>query len=183
MSSRPQDFWSPVSIKPAPALAELHKMVFERSEKRSPKWKFRFAPDLVLQVQPKLTQRALFKFECRSIRRKGADLADLLAKRQDIQRPYWFLDFDLYANADTWIFQARCVSRNSDSSLRQDLIDEFQAGRFDVLQPDLMLGSHCLICGKSLIDPVSQARHIGPECAGTSSAQLPFVLRLTEQAA
>jgi hypothetical protein len=183
MSTRPQDFWSPVSIKPAPALAELHKMVFERSEKRSPKWKFRLAPNLVLQIQPKLTRRALLKFECRAIRCEGADLAVLLMKRQDIQRPYWFLDFDLYAAADTWTFQARRVSRNSDSSLRQDLIDAFQAGRFDVLRSDLMLGSHCLICGKSLVDPISQARHIGPECAGTSSAQLPFVLRLTEQAA
>jgi hypothetical protein len=180
MSTRPQGFWSPVSIKPAPALAELHKMVFERSEKRSPKWKFRLAPDLVLQIQPKLTRRALFKFECRAIRCEGADLAVLLMKRQDIQRPYWFLDFGLYAGADTWIFQARRVSRNSDPSLRQDLIDAFQAGRFDVLQPDLMLGSHCLICGKSLTDPASMARFIGLECAGTASLAVRRVIHLAE---
>ena len=60
--------------------------------------------------------------------------------------------------------------------LRQDLIDAFQAGRFEVLRPEL-------VCGKGLTDPVSQAHRIGPECAGTSSEQLPFVLRLTEQAA
>jgi hypothetical protein len=32
-------------------------------------------------------------------------------------------------------------------------------------------------------DPVSQARRIGLECAGTSSEQLPFVLDFAEQAA
>jgi hypothetical protein len=47
----------------------------------------------------------------------------------------------------------------------------------------ISLGSNCLICGKGLTDPVSQARRIGPECAGTSSEQLPFVLDFAEQAA
>jgi hypothetical protein len=60
--------------------------------------------------------------------------------------------------------------------LRHDLIDAFQAGRFEVLRPDLA-------CGKGLTNQVSQAHRIGPKCAGTFSEQLPFVLRPTEQAA
>jgi hypothetical protein len=35
------------TIKPAPLLADLRDRVFRQSEKRSPKWKFRLAPDLV----------------------------------------------------------------------------------------------------------------------------------------
>jgi hypothetical protein len=91
----------------------------------------------------------------------------------------WFFKADLFTSGGTlWNDEARSQRDAARPQLRQDLIDAFQAGRFDVLRPDLMLGSHCLICGKSLTDPVSQARHIGPECAGTSSEQLPFVLAL-----
>jgi hypothetical protein len=191
-----QYFWKAVPIKPAPALAALRDLVLERSETRSPKWKFRLAPDLVLQIQPKLTT-ALLKFKCRSVRCEGADLTVLLANQSDIKRLYHIMDFELRADApDAWFFkvdhftsggmppgtlwndEAKSQRDAARSRLRQDLIDAFQAGRFDVLRPDLMLGSHCLICGKGLTDPVSQARHIGPECAGTSSEQLPFVLAL-----
>ena len=49
--------------------------------------------------------------------------------------------------------------------------------RFDKLRPDMLLGSHCLCCGKGLTDPVSEARFIGPECAGTASANLPFIIK------
>ena len=171
MSGLSQDFWKSVPI-PSPALAALRDLELERSEQRPPKWKFRLASDLVLQIQPKLTT-ALLKFECCGIC-EGADLAVLLAKRSDIKRPYSIVGFELRADSpDVWFFKARSVggSKSADPPLllllRQDLIDAFQAGRFEVLRPELMLGSPCLV----------------PECAGTSSEQLPFVLRLTEQAA
>ena len=57
------NFWAATSMPPVPTLARLRNMVLERSEQRSPKWKFPLAPDLVLQIQPKLTT-ALLRFEC-----------------------------------------------------------------------------------------------------------------------
>jgi hypothetical protein len=43
------------SIPPIPFLAELREEVLKHSLKRMPKWKFRFAPDIVVQLQPKPT--------------------------------------------------------------------------------------------------------------------------------
>jgi len=43
-----------------------------------------------------------------------------------------------------------------------------------------MLKPACLMCGKALTDPVSMARWIGPECAGTSSAVVPYTFILED---
>src|SRR5262249_38723560 len=51
---------------------------------------------------------------------------------------------------------------------------------FAVLDPDRMLSPACVICGKALTDPASQARLIGPECFGSSSLTVPWVRRLVE---
>ena len=41
------------TIPPITFLAELREEVLKHSLKRMPKWKFRFAPDIVVQLQPK----------------------------------------------------------------------------------------------------------------------------------
>jgi hypothetical protein len=186
MSKLPLNFWTATPIKPAPVLAELREMVLARSERRSPKWKFRLAPDLVVQIQAKLTT-ALLKFDCIAVQCERAHLEVLLTSRREIQRPYWRLSFELRANTpDQWTLKPHYVGwkRNCDPlavvTARDQVIAAFQEGRFDKLEPAMLLGSHCLCCGKGLTDPVSQARHIGPECAGTSLEQLPFVLRITD---
>jgi hypothetical protein len=46
-----------------------------------------------------------------------------------------------------------------------------------------MLSHHCMICGKGLTDPASMARWIGPECASTSTLQVPFLIAAAEKAA
>jgi hypothetical protein len=45
--------------------------------------------------------------------------------------------------------------------------------RLDKFAPDIMLSSHCLLCGKALTDPVSMARWIGPECANSGALTIP----------
>jgi hypothetical protein len=183
-----KNFFAKMPIKPAPMLTELRSMVLARSEKRSPKWKFRLSPDLVLQIQPKLTT-ALLKFECVAVQCERADLGMLMASGREIRqlgRPFCILKFDLRADTpDQWIYQARSgtqgrCDKTTYATVRDRIIAAFQEGRFDRLNPEILLGSHCLCCGKGLTDPVSQARHIGPECAGTSSEQLPFVLQVTD---
>ena len=69
---------------------------------------------------------------------------------------------------------ARGLDIAAGRALRERIDAAFRDGRFDRITPD-MLGSHCLICGKALRDPVSQARFIGPECAGTSSVHIPWL--------
>jgi hypothetical protein len=43
------------TIPAIPFLVELREEVLKHSLKRMPKWKFRFAPDIVVQLQPKPT--------------------------------------------------------------------------------------------------------------------------------
>jgi hypothetical protein len=43
-----------------------------------------------------------------------------------------------------------------------------------------MLSHNCLICGRGLIDPISMARMIGPECADHYS--IPTVRQIRVQA-
>jgi hypothetical protein len=47
--------------------------------------------------------------------------------------------------------------------------------RLNRLTPALMFQANCLLCGKSLTDPVSMARWIGPECAHTHSLDVGLV--------
>jgi hypothetical protein len=139
-----------------------------------------------VQIRSKLTT-ALLKFDSAAVQCERADLEVLLRSRLEIQRPYWKLGFELRANTpDQWTLKPRSASwkRNCDPlaivTVRAQVAAAFQEDRFDKLEPAMLLGSHCLCCGKGLTDPVSQVRHIGPECAGTSSEQLPFVLRITD---
>ena len=44
------------------------------------------------------------------------------------------------------------------------------------LTPESMLSPQCLLCGAALSDPASMARGIGPECAGSTSVVVPFML-------
>jgi hypothetical protein len=63
-------------------------MILERSEQRSPKWKFRIASDLVLQIQPKLTT-ALLRFEGVALQCEGANLDVLLKPRSKTNKECW----------------------------------------------------------------------------------------------
>jgi hypothetical protein len=180
----PPEFWHPTPIPPPRDLAELRAYVLSRSEKRSPRWRFRLAPDLVVQIQPKLTQ-AFARFECAALQCEGADAKLLTGSRKDIGRDYWKVSFDLRAAApDAWVFKPTYLGwrRRSDLSvfqvLRERLVTAFQSDVFNDLKPATLLLPHCLCCGKALTDPVSMARMIGPECAGSGSVNLPFTLKV-----
>src|SRR5262245_35496183 len=67
-----------------------------------------------------------------------------------------------------------------DAKLERAVLDAFSDGRFDVVDSKVMLSAHCLICGKTLTDPASMARYIGPECAGTSSVHVPRMRNLAK---
>jgi Family of unknown function (DUF6011) len=187
MSVLPNNFWARESLPPIQALADLRTLVLARSEKRMPKWKFRLAPDLVTQIQPKLTTK-LLRFECLGAECEGAD-AKLLGTRKDINGQYLRLGFDIYADVSgEWSFKPRSAGwhqggdRQSKADrlvrLRDRLLSELRSGRLDKIDPSIMLHPHCLCCGKGLTDPASMARGIGPECWGSSSLIVPWIKRL-----
>lgn len=178
----PSTFYQPCQIVPAPKLAELRKFVLSLSEKRSPKWRFRLADDLVIRIQPKLTER-LLKFdgewlicgdpsETRLFDEQGKGPAGTFLK----------VKFKITADAeDAWIMEAGSWSGRGKwlatdvLAARQRVIDVFAAGWFDDLNPRKMLSANCMCCGKGLLDPISMARMIGPECFQSSSTDIPWM--------
>jgi uncharacterized protein DUF6011 len=182
----PKEFWTPTPIKPQPLLAQLRALVFAQSENRSPKWKFRAAPDLVLQIQAKLSAKHAEKFECSAVQCAGADVDLLTMRRIDLHKTKadWQLRFDLYALPDaTWHFRPRSITSKPTGGVEfcRRVIDAFENGHFDRLRPSMMLGHYCLCCGKGLTDPVSMARGIGPECWGSASPVMPFISDLMKE--
>jgi hypothetical protein len=176
-------------MAPVPTLAVLREAVLARSEKRSPKWKFRLAPDLVVEIQPKpvivRNPQKLLLFKCAAVLCEGAT-AGMLTSRKDIDRDYWKLGFEIYAfDSAEWLLKPlsgrwrRGAGEHRWLDLPSRIISELGIPhRFDVVTPDLMLTPHCLCCGKGFTDPVSMARGIGPECAGTASAEMKRIIRL-----
>jgi hypothetical protein len=183
-------------IPPVPFLAELREEVLKHSLKRMPKWKFRLASDLVFQLQPKPTlmpseaamargiKPKLQHFEGEAVMFEGVtgDVFRRLPLRS--AWPWWKIKFELYSqsrDAD-WVFhqtswyRQRGAGQSGIDTIVHRLIAAFCGGLFGGSVPAEMLSHNCVICGKGLTDPASMARWIGPECAGTSSLRVPFVI-------
>jgi hypothetical protein len=186
-------------IPPVSFLAELREEVLNHSLKRMPKWKFRLAPDLIMQLQPKPTvmpsalaithgfKPQLQRFEGVAVMSENIKGDALKRLPQGSCPPWWQIKFELYANepdAD-WIFHRTggCwqwgADRNRWPTLTQRIVAAFRAGLFSTGMPVQMLSHNCVICGKGLTDPASMARWIGPECASTSTLRVPFTIAAT----
>ncbi len=184
------------TIPPIPSLAELREEVLKHSLKRMPKWKFRLAPDLVLQLQPKPTIMLSEAAVARGIKPKLQHFEGLAVMMASVTGdvfkrlppraapPFWQIKFELYAfepGAD-WMFRRTGGRWHWDAgydgvaALAQRVIAVLGGGFFTAAMPVKMLSHSCIICGKVLTDPASMARWIGPECSGTSSLRVPFVI-------
>ena len=189
MSNLDPAIWAPVPIAPMPMLAYLRVCILSRSAKRMPKWKFRVSPDIVTEIQPRPDSFAAL-FRCKAIVHDEAG-AELLTNKQ---RPpnSWMIEFklsvtlheqaDFTDDGDWHLKPTRVGSRtgkpHSDIFTVRDRLIETLPVAFDKLQPEMMLRPACLFCGRPLTDPVSMARWVGPECAGTAAAITPFVMNL-----
>ena len=191
------------------SLIDLRDQVLKRSQKRMPKWKFRIAPDVVVQLQPKpdrefivweghfpdqVKHHALLQFEGVIVTCDGADAAALAKQsgleayaRRDVQiaiiKGEWCMLRDGGGGRVASHLQGRAWSDAMDplrDKANTALPTALAAGMFDVVTPANMLTAQCLICGKKLTDPVSKARGIGPECAGTTSNKVPRLYLLDE---
>jgi Family of unknown function (DUF6011) len=189
----------PFEMEPIPPiwfLAELREEVLKHSLRRMPKWKFRLASDLVLQLQPKPTvllseaaaarglKPKLQHFEGVAVMTEGVTGAVFKHLPRGPAPPRWQIKFELYSQSPDadWVFKRTSgywqhgADRTGTGTIVQRLIAAFQGGFLDGSAPTEVLSPNCVICGKGLTDPASMARWIGPECAGTSSLRVPFVI-------
>lgn len=180
------DIWVPVPIAPMPLLATLREAVITRSTARMPKWKFRVAADIVMQIQPRLdTVRkenpdGLPWLDCQAVIMDGVTGAML----KDPPPDSWKMNFRVMLS-DPWRFKVcrygcgtGCTA--DEALIVRDRLVALMSPAFERLHPEMMLKPACLMCGKMLTDPVSMARWIGPECAGTSSAVVPYTFQLAD---
>jgi hypothetical protein len=190
------------TLSPIPFLAELREEVLKHSLKRMPKWKFRFAPDLIVQLQPKPTimlsaaatarglKPKLQHFEGVAVLSEGVTGEALKRLPKRPCPPWWQIKFELYAHEPKgeWIFRRTSgywqygADPRQTSTLVQRVITTLHGGFLTASAPAEMLSYNCVICGKGLTDPASMARWIGPECAGTSTLRVPFVITANQAA-
>lgn len=181
----PWSFYRDVKIAPIPLFADLADFAIKHNERRMPKWKFRLATDLAVQIQPRVSRASDLLFEGTALH--CADVtASMLAEGKTLEfRRYWRMRFTLSAarRASDWTLKPASVARAYGCgvegllSLRSRLISALVPERFERLDADLMLSPFCLCCGRTLTDPASMGRWVGPECYGSASINLPQLFR------
>jgi hypothetical protein len=100
--------------------------------------------------------------------------------------PWWQIKFEIYThdpNTNTnWVLDRTGggwqggIDRAGVFTLFARFVAALRGSYFTASMPPRLLSHHCMICGKGLTDPASMARWIGPECAGTSTLQVPFLI-------
>jgi hypothetical protein len=103
---------------------------------------------------------------------------------KDPPRDSWKKQFKVTIS-DRWLFKVTSIGgyaglRYDEALAVRDRVIDLMPDAFAGLHPEMMLKPSCLMCGKALTDPVSMARWIGPECAGTSSAVVPYTFILED---
>jgi hypothetical protein len=185
----------PVVIEPIPTLASLRDTVLRLNEKRCPRWRFRLAPDVVLQLQPRPDHHL---FEGIVIQGPG------ITKDHFTHRANWYgsgltvidVDIDDGEKIRYYLDAAHLTPRNEPapgqwtvwlgkwyhtSQTALDLKESTIAAlpRLQELDDALMFLPACLLCGKVLTDPVSRARLIGPECAHNHTLDVGRLFKLS----
>jgi hypothetical protein len=181
-------FWSRQPVVPIPLLQQLNDWVIQQDETRMPKWKIRFAADLAIQIQSKITRKHALWFEGRALQTENMTAKFFLERKELYGSRYWQINFKLFAedNSAMWVLKLTRAARghacpsSGYTELRQRIVKVLHPDRFIGLTPGLMLSSNCLCCGKSLTDPASMARWIGPECWGSASTNLPRIFNTME---
>jgi hypothetical protein len=164
---------------------DLYDWVIVQNEKRLPRWKFKLASNLAVQIQPKLTRAHTLLFECIAIQTENPSLKLFTEPKSLRGQSYWRMKFELFQDepGTEWALKAKSAGRGHGCpssgllELRSSVIAALHADHFAALKPDLMLSPHCLCCGKGLTDPVSMARWIGPECWGSASTNIPRIFK------
>jgi hypothetical protein len=169
-----KDSMADIQLTPIPSLLQLRELVLARSRKRMPRWKFRLHTDLVISIQPKPTGRL---FACIAVDADGAGIDDLTATYLPRNRHASRLIFNIL---EDWRFRLVQVNWPPDNRARQ--LDAVRRRvvealpQLATLRPEMLLRPQCLRCGRQLSDPASMGRWFGPECLGTTSIEIPWLV-------
>jgi len=224
--------WS--ALGPIPGLAALREAILSIRRDRKPKWRFRFAPDLIVELQPwdevyrtvppdrRPESEALwaryYRGEITSATLRAEEAAlmaaftrlfrgDSVIGREDVTQfdkpippgaPYVRMPFHiahLHGAAGwqlwpgRWQYAYGTAGREGAPSSQVVVPEAFgrlqealSPDRFASCGPEIMFGYNCVCCGKALTDPASMARWVGPECWGTSSIRVPWLVELEAEA-
>ena len=186
----PATFWFDKEVPPIPLLGQLNDWVISQNERRQPKWKFRFASDLAVQIQTKVTRAHNILFECVALQSENLTVKLFTEPKLLLAQPYWKISFRLFQTkpASPWLLKCKSAMRGRGCAssgyleLHRRIVEALHPDRFAHLTPDQMLSPQCICCGKGLTDPASMARGIGPECWGNGSTNIPTIFRTQERA-
>jgi len=170
-----RDFWQPTEIEPNVFLESLRECVMDGPEpaRHSPKWRFRLAPDLAIEIQPKDSSRLLF--QGLALLGDGITVETFKEPKKSRRGLTSEMSFHILKTEDQrWALKPQGRVYRTAGSLKERVIDCLENLTFK--DRAVLLSFHCLICGKGLTDPVSRARLIGPECAGRASIVVPLHL-------
>jgi uncharacterized protein (TIGR02996 family) len=186
------EFHEVAEMRRLPSLGMLRDAILANNPKRCPKWQYRLADDLVAEIQPRPTlaewrqgtpQPAFLGRAFFSPAGFGEDVFE--ARQADLPRGTILVKFELSIPPEGGAWRFRCdryLDRTGQRGMevvlavRRRLLAEIPA-QLVRLHPDVMFSYHCIVCGKALTDPASQARFIGPECWGSSTLAVPVTDR------
>jgi hypothetical protein len=156
-------------MAPRSFLSQLQHTVLTISELRCPKWRFRLDDDLVIQVQPRPGTRLLFVGTV--IQGHGILRAHFESWQSHRDHGLLAAKFEIWDRPASEQWEVHFTRWSHRGTLDPDALAAFKAHtlegllRLADLKASMRFEPACLACGKSLTDPVSQARWFGPECA------------------
>jgi hypothetical protein len=184
-----------IEIEPIRFLADLRQEVIKKSDYRMPKWKFKIADDLIVQLQPSTrlvnAGKAIRLFEGNALQTSELVTRAMFAAPSKVLHGTnigWSkikFAIGMPAQADQghhWTYEFRGGSWKSNARPIYDSLKIrvpavlSSGGFFGDMNAAKLLFPHCLICGRALTDPASMARFIGPECAGTATLNVPRLI-------
>ena len=167
-----RQLWQPITLDPVDTLASLRETVLKINPKRRPKWRFRIAPDVVMQLQPspeinKYGWRSKQLFDGLALQGEGITKDHFQSSKGRDRTVMLDMFFTIVAaDVSGWAINLnRAYLQDIDRQLALKAQIVSGIGRTGDLDASMMFQPACLACGKALTDPVSRARWIGPECA------------------
>ncbi len=190
---RDLDLWYTVlPMERIPFLVELREMILEQSNTRMPKWRVKYAPDLAAVIQPRpefavMKGDPVFLWIAAQGKHPVAEWfekppAGVMMMKGAIRllntawsfRPAAFWDYRANGEWSWFSRRWRPASPAAMLAFRDRILEALQNTQLGGASATTLLSPACMICGRRLTDPVSEARMIGPECAGRHPA-LPVI--------
>jgi len=191
----PSDFWTQIPMDCIPVLDTLRNTIIESRPPRPPedgkkprspampKWHFKLPgygpplPGTIIHLQPKIKPFNGFEGTA-EISMDEVGTSYLMFRIIISDDGEWFFKPWSWRSPHENCCWKPQIYADQAIAMRARTLTEIETC-FHTLNVGMMLSPSCLLCGRALSDPVSQARWVGPECWGSASAIMPFIMYLT----